>query len=93
MKNIILLAVITTMNCFAATAQEESAAQANNPLANMTALNFHNYYIPKLTDAPSDAYLNTTWIRFAKSFAEGKLLFRLSVPMNTVAQCDGLGKC
>ena len=26
-------------------------AQANNPLANMTALNFHNYYVPKLTDA------------------------------------------
>lgn len=22
-----------------------SAAQANNPLANMTAINFHNYYI------------------------------------------------
>ena len=90
MKNIILLTVITTMNCFAATAQEENA-QANNQLANMTALNIHNYYIPKLTDAPSDAYLNTTWIRFAKPFAEGKLLFRLSVPMNTVAMPNGMG--
>lgn len=62
-----------------------SAAQANNPLANMTALNFHNYYIPKLTDAPGEAYLNTSWVRFAKPFSNGRLLFRLSIPLNTVA--------
>ncbi len=72
-------------------AQENNAAQANNPLANMTALNFHNYFIPKLTDAPADAYLNTSWIRFAKPLAGGKFLFRLSVPMSTVAMPDGNG--
>ena len=37
--------------------------QANNPLANMTALNFHNYYMPKLADAPEGANLNNTWMQ------------------------------
>lgn len=67
------------------------AAQANNPLANMTALNFHNYYMPKLTDAPADAYLNTSWVRFAKPFASGKLLLRVSMPLSTVAMPDSTG--
>ncbi|MGY0393379.1 hypothetical protein ACW5R3_12580 [Bizionia sp. KMM 8389] len=70
-------------------AQEETSstggdAQANNPLANMTALNFHDYYAPKLTDAPDDAYLNTAWVRFAKPFSSGKLLLRVSAPMGTI---------
>lgn len=70
-------------------AQEEhgeatSAAQANNPLANMTALNFHNYYMPKLSEAPEGAYMNTAWIRFAKPFADGKLLLRASAPLSTL---------
>lgn len=68
-----------------------SAAQANNPLANMTALNFHDYYVPKLTDAPSDAYMNTAWIRFATPFADGKLLLRVSAPLPTIAMPDGSG--
>ncbi len=54
----------------------------------MTALNFHNYYIPKLTDAPNEMYLNNAWIRFAKPFAEGKLLLRVSVPINTTGMLD-----
>ncbi len=58
-------------------------AQANNPLAKMTAINFHNYYIPKLTEAPDDMYLNTAWIRFAKPLANGKLLLRVSAPLVT----------
>ncbi len=70
---------------------ETSAAQANNPLANMTALNFHNYYTPKLTDAPADAYLNTGWIRFAKPFSNGKFLVRVSAPLSTVAMPNGNG--
>lgn len=71
--------------------QGSGSAQANNPLANMTALNFHNYYIPKLTDAPDDAYLNTSWVRFAKPFSDGKLLLRVSAPLSTVAVPDGTG--
>ena len=68
-----------------------SGAQANNPLANMTALNIHNYYVPKLTDAPGDAYLNTSWLRFAKPFSEGRLLLRVSAPFNTIAFPNGTG--
>jgi hypothetical protein len=65
-----------------------AAAQANNPLANMTALNFHNYYIPHLTNAPKEAYLNNSWIRFAKPFSKGKLLLRVSAPISTIGTPD-----
>ncbi len=58
-------------------------AQANNPLANMTAISFHNYYMPKLTNAPSDAYMNSTWVRFAKPMMQGKILLRVSAPLST----------
>lgn len=86
MKKITIILIIFMWNTsFSQEKNSESAAQANNPLANMTALNFHNYYTPKLTDAPDDAYLNTTWIRFAKPLASGKLLFRASIPLNTIA--------
>lgn len=66
-------------------------AQANNPLANMTALNFHNYYAPKLANAPDASYMNTTWVRFAKPFANGKLLLRASAPLSTIGSPNGLG--
>ena len=69
-------------------AQENSAtgdamAQANNPLANFTALNFHDYYIGELTDTDEDA--NQVWARFAKPFALGKTswIMRASLPLNT----------
>lgn len=67
---------------------EQSAAQANNPLANMTALNFHDYYMPKLSNVEDGSYMNTAWIRFAKPFAKGKLLFRTSIPLSTVSLQD-----
>jgi len=66
-----------------------NAAQANNPLANMTALNFHNYYMPKLSEAPDGAYMNTAWVRFAKPFADGKLLLRASAPLGTIGMPSG----
>lgn len=61
-----------------------SAAQANNPLANMTALNFQNYYMPKLSDTPEGSYMNTSWVRFATPFSDGKLLLRVSIPISTI---------
>ena len=69
----------------------ETLKKANNPLADLTALNFHNYYIPKLTDAPSDAYLNNAWVRFAKPFSDGKLLLRVSAPLSSVGSPDRFG--
>lgn len=78
---------------------DASAAQANNPLANMTALNFHDYYVPKLSNTEEGSYMNTGWVRFAAPFAKGKLLIRVSVPLstiaiqssNTVTNANGLG--
>jgi hypothetical protein len=58
-----------------------SAAQANNPLANMTALNFQNYYIGELTE--SDDSANQFWLRYAKPFSigESNWLLRASLPV------------
>ncbi|WP_233621984.1 hypothetical protein [Flavobacterium agrisoli] len=68
--------------------KEASAAQANNPLANMTAISFQNYYMSKLTNAPEGSYMNTTWVRFAKPLAAGKFLLRVSTPLSTVGMPD-----
>lgn len=57
----------------------EEIAQANNPLANFTAVNFHNYYIPDLTDVP-DVSANNAWLRYAHPY-DGWLI-RASLPIN-----------
>jgi hypothetical protein len=60
-----------------------AAAQANNPLANMTAFNLHNYYIGRLTDSDGkDA--DQFWLRLAQPFSLGKTnwLMRASLPIN-----------
>lgn len=61
----------------------DAAGQANNPLANMTALNFQNYYIGDLTDVDEDA--NQFWVRFAKPFSvkETNWILRASLPVNS----------
>jgi hypothetical protein len=46
---------------------DNAAAQANNPLANMTAFNLQNYYIGDLTK--SDKTANQFWFRYAKPFS------------------------
>lgn len=55
------------------------AAQANNPLANFTAFNLHNYYVPELS-GPVDETANSFILRYAKPF--GKWLMRASLPFN-----------
>ena len=58
------------------------AAQANNPLANMTAFNLHDYYIGKQTETGEDA--NQLFLRYAKPFnLGGDWLMRASLPVNT----------
>lgn len=70
-----------------ANAQDGSSAgdvaQANNPLANFTAFNVHDYYIGELTNPDEDA--NQLWLRFAKPFSIGPTnwLMRASLPVNT----------
>lgn len=60
-----------------------AAAQANNPLANMTAFNIQDYYIGELTE--SDDSANQAWLRYAKPFSVGNSnwLMRASLPINT----------
>lgn len=60
-----------------------AAAQANNPLANMTAFNLQDYYIGELTEIDEDA--NQFWMRYAQPFSisDTDWLMRASLPINT----------
>ena len=59
-----------------------TAAQANNPLANMKAFNLHNYYIGELTGSGDNA--NQFWLRYAQPFhLGGDWLMRASLPINS----------
>jgi hypothetical protein len=62
---------------------ESDLAQANNPLANFTAFNVHNYVIGELTY--TDQAANQFWMRYAQplSIGETKWIMRASLPVNT----------
>jgi len=64
-------------------AAASAAAQANNPLANMTAFNLQNYYLGDLTE--TDETANQFWFRYAQPFsvAGTNWLMRASLPINT----------
>ncbi|ADE55688.1 hypothetical protein [Coraliomargarita akajimensis] len=76
-------------------AAADSAAQANNPLANMKAFNLHNYYIGDLTGPANEA--NQFWLRYAQpiSLGDSQWLVRASLPVNTfpapISNETGLG--
>lgn len=59
------------------------AAQANNPLAHMTAFNMQNYYIGDVSGSDQDA--NQFWLRFAQPFSlnDSHWILRASLPLNT----------
>jgi hypothetical protein len=82
----IILSLVTIMIYSSAYAADMvgDAAQANNPLANMTAFNMQNYYIGGLTDTDEDG--NQFWLRYAKPFNLGhsQWLLRTSLPVNTI---------
>lgn len=85
-KTSVLVVLILLLSVpFIALAEEKGgdAAQANNPLANMTAFNLQNYYIGELTDLDEDA--NQFWLRYAQPFsvAETSWLLRASLPVNS----------
>jgi hypothetical protein len=65
---------------------ENDLKQANNPLANMKALNFQNYYVPNLYGLP-DETSNTFWFRYAQPV--GRVLVRASLPLSTVPTGQG----
>jgi len=62
--------------------EPDAAAQANNPLANLTALNLQNYHIPELSG--SDENANQFWVRYAQPFEAfgGDWLLRASMPVS-----------
>ena len=51
-------------------ANSSASAQANNPLANFTAFNLHNYYIPELS-GPVEETANSFILRYTKPFGRG----------------------
>jgi hypothetical protein len=77
------LCCITAAASAGETAGASDVAQANNPLANFTAFNLHDYYIGELTSPDKDA--NQFWVRFARPFSLGDThwLMRASLPINT----------
>lgn len=80
---LLTLAFISATVCNVAMAQDSAAAQANNPLANMTAFNIQDYYIGELTEVDESA--NQLWARYAKPFSvsDTNWLLRASLPINT----------
>jgi hypothetical protein len=83
----LLIATFTGLMSACLSAQETShasdAAQANNPLANFTALNLQNYYIGEFTSPDKDG--NQFWLRYAQPVSLGKTnwIFRASLPVNS----------
>ncbi|WP_201455699.1 hypothetical protein [Tropicimonas marinistellae] len=65
-------------------AEDNSAAQANNPLANTKALNFQNQYFGELQGTGRDA--NQFFLRYAQPFRAfgGDWLMRATLPVNTI---------
>jgi len=83
-ETLLLLILATTSFLFAEAKVDTSAVtQANNPLANMKALNFHNYYMGELTG--SDESADQLWIRYVQPFSLGEThwLMRASLPFNS----------
>jgi len=83
--------------CIAALAAAPSAglaqdtAQANNPLAAFTAVNFQDYYIGELTSPDKEA--NQFWMRYATPFKLGQTnwVLRASLPVNSYPTAPGGG--
>lgn len=83
---IIFLLLILCFNSIVFSQDDQSLAQANNPLANMTAFNIQNYYIPSLYGLP-DYSMNTAWLRFVTPTS--RILWRASLPISTVPRDEG----
>jgi len=66
---------------------EEANADANNPLASITAFNIQNYYIPSLSEL-DDQNANTFWLRYAQPLPKN-FLFRASLPASRVPIGEG----
>jgi len=83
-ETLLLLTLAATSFLFAeAKVDTNAVTQANNPLANMKALNFHNYYMGELTETDKSA--DQLWVRYVQPFSLGGTdwLLRASLPYNS----------
>jgi hypothetical protein len=89
MKKLLAPLLLLLTATWAHSAEEDSAdsaAQANNPLADIQAFNLHNYYIPELSGGV-DGTANSFILRYAQPF--GRWLMRASLPFNRVPTGPG----
>jgi hypothetical protein len=77
------LTALTLQGTAGAQEHPSDAAQANNPLANFTAVNLQDYYIGEFTSPDESG--NQFWLRYAQPVALGEThwIFRASLPVNT----------
>ncbi len=61
-------------------------SKANNPLADLNGLNFHNYYLPSLSGLP-DSTMNTMYLR--PVVVAGRQIIRATVPFASVPAGQG----
>ncbi len=74
----LIVTLFITLSFYAQT--DEEKAQANNPLASITAFNLQQYYSSNLS-GDSGATSSTSWLRFATP--TGRVLWRASLPIST----------
>ena len=65
----------------------EQMAKANNPLADMNALNFHDFWIPSIRGMPDDS-INTLNLR--PVMVAGRQIIRATIPLTTAPLGGGL---
>ncbi len=78
---------------------QNAEADANNPLASVTAFNIQNYYIDSFTGLPDDVDGNQFVLRYAQplQFGDTNWLLRASLPFNSfpvgpgASTIDGIG--
>jgi hypothetical protein len=68
----------------AQTAQDQ-VNKANNPLADLIAVNLHNYYSPRLNGIPDES-ANTMWLRMVLPY--WRLIPRVSLPIQVAPAAD-----
>ncbi len=86
---ILLIAAALLCPSLPAIAQQDALTRANNPLADVSAFNNHNYYIGELTGIERPG--NVTWARYARplTFGETSWLARFSLPVSSLPLADG----
>lgn len=89
-KHILITLMLLGLMSFRANASAE--ADANNPLANLTAFNIQGYHIGELTGTDTDAF--QWWLRYAKpvNALGGQWLLRASLPFNSFPDPEDLSK-